>query len=462
LVALAAAVGIAVWMSRQVTIPLKEMQTLSTAAAAGDLTGRATVRSNDEFAVVAGAFNTMLDSLAAVMSTMADSATGLSAATEELTLSSAQIAASADETATQATVAAAAADHASGNIQTVAAGSEQMGASITEISHNANEAVRVVAQAVTAVQDTGSTVTRLGESSREIGAFVKVITSIAEQTNLLALNATIEAARAGDAGKGFAVVAGEVKDLAQETAQATVDIIHRVESIQTDTAEAVAAIAGIATLISTINDFQMTIASAVEEQTATTAEMNRNVTGAATNSAEIALNITAIAQAAATTTEGVAQTLTASADLSRMSSELTSVLSHFVSSQRNGIDQGSGSSVAAQLTKAIGAHGTWKKRLTSAIAAGTHSEDPTIVAMDDRCDFGRWLHGFPPAAGAQAYHQASMKLHADFHREAANTLRLVSGGQQDHARASIAAGGSFTEASKHLTKTMMEWRQSAT
>ena len=457
-VAVAGAVAIAAWMSRQVTIPLREMQSLLTAAATGDLTGRATRQSRDEFGVVARAFNAMLDSLSTVMSTIASNATSLSAATEELTVASSQIAASSEEAAVQANVVAAAADDVSGNINTLATGAEEMGASIAEISHNANDASRVVTQAVTAVQDTNSTVTRLGESSREIGAFVKVITSIAQQTNLLALNATIEAARAGAAGKGFAVVANEVKELAQETARATEDITRRVESIQSDTAEAATAIAGISTLIGTINDYQMTIASAVEQQTATTQEMNRNVTGAATNSAEIAMNIGGVAAAAAMTTEGVAQTLTAGAHLSRMSTELGNIVAHFTCS-RSAADA-SGSPIEAQLTKAIGAHGAWKKRLTGAISAGAHSEDATIVAMDDRCDFGRWLHGTTPAAGDRAYHATSMTLHADFHRAAAKTLHLVAGGHQAQAQAAMATGGAFAEASRLLTRTMMDWRRS--
>src|SRR6185436_1820378 len=97
---------------------------------------------------------------------------------------------------------------------------------------------------------------KLGESSRQIGDVVKVITSIAEQTNLLALNATIEAARAGDAGRGFAVVASEVKELAQETARATEDIAHRVDTIQRDAQEAVSAISEISTVIGRISDHQ--------------------------------------------------------------------------------------------------------------------------------------------------------------------------------------------------------------
>src|SRR5690606_21069933 len=132
------------------------------------------------------------------------------------------------------------------------------------------------------------------------GNVVKVITSIAEQTNLLALNATIEAARAGEAGKGFAVVASEVKDLAQETAKATEDIARRVAAIQVDTVSAVEAIAEISTIIANINDYQLTIASAVEEQTATTNEMSRSVAEAATGSGEIAANISGVAIASET------------------------------------------------------------------------------------------------------------------------------------------------------------------
>ena len=158
---------------------------------------------------------------------------------------------------------------------------------------------------------------------------IKVITAIAEQTNLLALNATIEAARAGDAGKGSAVVASEVKDLAQETARATEDISRRIEAIQADTGGAVTAIEEISSVIARISDFQTTIASAVEEQTATTSEMNRGVSEAASGTSEIAQNITVVATAAQNTSQGVAETQRATSELARMSGELNTLVANF-------------------------------------------------------------------------------------------------------------------------------------
>jgi methyl-accepting chemotaxis protein len=297
--------------------------------AEGDLTRRVEVVSTDEVGAMAVSLNTAMDSMRDTLETVQGSATSLAAASEQLTGVSSQIAATAEETAAQAGVVAAASEEVSRNVQTVAASSEEMGASIREIAQNTHEAVKVAAQAVTAAETANSTVSKLGDSSIEIGNVVKVITSIAEQTNLLALNATIEAARAGEAGKGFAVVANEVKDLAQETARATEDISRRVAAIQTDTTGAVESIGDIGRIISRINDFQVTISSAVEEQTATTNEMNRSVSEAATGSAEIAANIAGVATAAQMTTESVADSQRASEELARMSGDLQTLIGRF-------------------------------------------------------------------------------------------------------------------------------------
>ena len=295
----------------------------------GDLTRVAALTSRDEVGSMGASLDLATERLRGLMGSVAGSADAVAAASEQLSASSHQIAAGAEETSTQAGVVAGASEEISRNVQTVAAGAEQMGASIREIAHSANEAARVASQAVSRVDTTNEAGTKIGTTSQEIGNVVKVITSIAEQTNLLALNATIEAARAGEAGKGFAVVANEVKELARETANATEDIARRVETIQGDTTGAVEAIREIATIITSINDYQLTIASAVEEQTATTNEMSRNVAEASAGSGQIAANISGVAAAADTTTQSVSQTLDAIGELARMSGELRSEVGRF-------------------------------------------------------------------------------------------------------------------------------------
>jgi len=323
------ALGLALLVSRMIRRQLIDVTTSLAGVADGDLTRPAIVRSRDELGQMAAAVNRASAAIRGTVETLSTGARTLGDSTQRLTGVASRLAASADNTARQAAVVTNAAGGVSGNVQTVAAGSEEMGASIREIAQNANEAARVASQAVTAAEATNAAVSKLGRSSAEIGDVVKVITSIAEQTNLLALNATIEAARAGDAGKGFAVVASEVKDLAQETARATEDIGGRVTAIQSDTTSAVQAIEEISRIIGQINDYQNTIAAAVEEQTATTAEMSRSVGEAAGNSSQIASTISEVSHAAQSTTETLSEANQTITELTGLAGDLQTAVGRF-------------------------------------------------------------------------------------------------------------------------------------
>jgi methyl-accepting chemotaxis protein len=299
------------------------------AAAGGDLTRELHVKGTDAIGQMGEALSRFIGDLRLSMKAIGSNASALAAAAEELTAVSHQMSANAEETSAQANVVSAASEQVSRNVVTVATGTEEMGASIREIAGSAANASRVAENAVRVAESTNTIVSKLGISSAEIGKVIKVITSIAQQTNLLALNATIEAARAGEAGKGFAVVANEVKELAKETAKATEDISQKIEAIQADTAGSVTGIREIGDIIAQISDLQTTIASAVEEQTATTNEMARNVSEAAKGASEIAQNITGVAQAASSTSHGASDSLRASAELARMSSELQALVQRF-------------------------------------------------------------------------------------------------------------------------------------
>ncbi|MDP9831291.1 methyl-accepting chemotaxis protein [Kineosporia succinea] len=321
--------GSMILVSRRIVGRVQAMVGALDTVAGGDLSKRLATDGKDEISDMATALNRAMDKIGEVFGRIGATAKELSTTSGSLRSVSADVSRSANETSEQAQVVSRTADEVSNNVQAVAAGGEEMTVSIAEIARNAQEAARVATGAVSAVESTTGTMNKLGESSREIGDVIKLITSIAEQTNLLALNATIEAARAGDAGKGFAVVADEVKQLAQETARATEDISKRVEAIQTDADQAGHAISEIANVIAQINEFQTTIASAVEEQTATTQQINSGVAVAADGSTEIASRISGVAGAAGSASASIGEVAASAEKLADMSAELDRLLVNF-------------------------------------------------------------------------------------------------------------------------------------
>jgi len=331
LVILLAGAAITFVISRFITGPLSAvvLRLNDIAEGEGDLTQRVPETSTDEIGQLARAFNIFVGKVQNAVREVGETSATVGESAARLTALAGSMRTAVDETTSGVSLVSGGAETVQGNVSAVSSSAGDIGISIREISQSATEAAQVARTAVDMANSTNETVNRLGNNSDEIGQVVKVITSIAEQTNLLALNATIEAARAGEAGKGFAVVANEVKDLAKETASATNEIVSRLEVIQSNTADAVSAIGEISTVIGRINDFSNTIAGAVEEQAATTREIERGAEEAVNAGSAITQSLTGLSNTASQAAQDADQTQGAASELSTMVVRLNELVRQF-------------------------------------------------------------------------------------------------------------------------------------
>jgi methyl-accepting chemotaxis protein len=337
-IGIAGIVGIALLVIRAIVRPIQGVVDSLTdlSQGEGDLTTRLPVTTHDEIGQLAERFNEFMQKLHSMIrditkgvETLSSSSTELSAIAQQMSANAEQtsgksdaVATASEEMSTNMNSVSAAMEETSTNTGMVASAAEEMTATINEIAKNAENARCISDQAVHQTKDAREQMSDLGQAAQAIGKVTETITEISEQTNLLALNATIEAARAGEAGKGFAVVANEIKDLAKQTAEATLDIKQQINGIQNSTGDTVGAIEKIGQVIDNVNDIVATIATAVEEQSVSTKEIAQNITQVSNGIGEVNENVANSSQVVGDITEDITQVNQSSGEMANSSSQV--------------------------------------------------------------------------------------------------------------------------------------------
>ena len=327
------------------------------ASGEGDLTKRLIIKTEDEVGEASGAFNTFMDKLNGIIISLSENAKNLGKASEQLEKSSNNMAKTATGMDGQITNVAAAGEELSVNIQSMSQGADQISTSAREVSQSVNElrnsiqevakscnkGAKIAEEANVKTQGTSDDIHELGKVAQEIEGVVDLIRNVAGQTNLLALNASIEAASAGDAGQGFAVVANEVKELAQQTTDATREIEGKISQIRDRIQVSIESITEVSKVIQNVNTISVDISETMGKQSLTTNEISnavkevsdssdllaKNVEESAGGANEIAKNITGVSQSAKTTTQGANETNEQSKKLADTTNTLNDIVGQF-------------------------------------------------------------------------------------------------------------------------------------
>lgn len=449
LITLASGLFFSFLISHSISKTTNQLAEVTNELANGNMSARSTLDQKDEIGQLACSANHLASSINNMCIGVSGSSSTINASSqtldslsaklfklaEQMAKNSTGVAAASNQMNTNFSAIAAATEQTSTNVTMVAAAAEEMTATIQEIASSSEKARIIADEAVTESNKATTSVNELGDAAERISKVTETINEIADQTNLLALNATIEAARAGEAGKGFAVVANEIKDLAQQTTEATREIQQRIESVQSSSEQTINVINTISKIIDTTSETISTIASAVEEQTATSQEIANNVSQASVGMQEVNENIAQASVANSEITRDIGMVKDEAESVAASSSDVTELateMNHNAQQLDTLLNNFSFKQPSFDIGKIKTAHFNWKMQLT-AILNGYKSMDSKDIPNHHQCEFGKWYDNAPDSITTIPVFQEIGTHHELVHKNVIEAVDLYNKNNRDAA-----------------------------